>query len=137
MDTLGLVRVALVHSAAVQDRQGARLLLARAGARSAWPRMRKVWVDGGYESAPLAELAWALLGWVWEVVRKLAGPFRALPKRWVVERTFGWLSNYRRLSRHYEYHDQSGEAMIYLAMTHLMLRRLAPRRRQPARRARR
>lgn len=132
VDTLGLVWLVVVHSAAVQDRVGARLLLAEAR-RRAWPRMARVWVDGGYESGPLAALALALLGWAWEVVRKLAGPFRALPRRWVVERTFGWLSNYRRLSRHYECWDETGEAMIYVAMTHLMLRRLRPAGRRRAR----
>jgi putative transposase len=126
------VWVALVHSAGVQDRVGARLLLAKAKLERAWPRMALLWVDGGYESGYLARLAWALFRWAWAVVRKAAGPFRALPRRWVVERTFGWLSNYRRLGRHYEYHDETGEALIYVAMTHLMLRRLrpAPRRRR-------
>ena len=52
--------------------------------------------------------------------------FKLLPKRWVVERTFGWLVQYRRLSKHYEYWEQTGEAMIHVAMIHLMLRRLAP-----------
>ncbi|HMB07895.1 MAG TPA: transposase, partial [Isosphaeraceae bacterium] len=50
--------------------------------------------------------------------------FKLLPKRWVVERTFSWLSNYRRLSKHYEYWNETGEAMIHRAMIHLMLRRL-------------
>lgn len=95
--------------------------------------MARVWVDGGYASGPLATLAGTLLGWAWEVVRKLAGPFRALPKRWVVERTFGWLSNYRRLSRHYEYWDETGEAMIHVAMIHVMVRRLRPAGRRRAR----
>jgi hypothetical protein len=51
--------------------------------------------------------------------------FKLLPKRWVVERTFSWLSNYRRLSKHYEYWNETGEAMIYVAVIHLMLRHLA------------
>lgn len=89
--------------------------------------MAKVWVDGGYQSGMLAAMAWAFLRWVWEVVKRTDTGFRVLPKRWVVERTFGWLSNYRRLSRHYEYWDQTGETMIQVAMIHLMLRRLRPR----------
>lgn len=130
VDTLGLVWLALVHSAKVQDRVGARLVLDRAKRERAWPRMVKVWVDGGYASNPLTQLAWALLGWIWAVVRRCDGGFQVLPKRWVVERTFGWLSNYRRLSRHYECWDETGETMIYVAMTHLMLRRLRPTRRR-------
>jgi putative transposase len=51
--------------------------------------------------------------------------FRLLPKRWVVERTSSWLSNYRRLSKHYEYRNETGEAMISVAMIHVMVRRLA------------
>jgi putative transposase len=120
------VWVALVHSAGMQDRDGARLLLAKAKFQQTWPRMARVWVDGGYASAFLASVAWALFRWAWEVVRRTEKAFRVLPRRWVVERTFGWLSNYRRLSRHYEYHDQTGEAMIHVAMLHLMLRRLRP-----------
>ena len=67
-----------------------------------------------------------LCQWVLEIVKRnddVKG-FKLLPKRWVVERTFSWLSNYRRLSKHYEYWDATGEAMIHLAMIHLMLRRL-------------
>jgi len=126
VDTLGLVWVAVVHSAAVQDKVGVRLVLATAKVQHAWPRMARVWVDGGYESGYLAGLAWALFRWVWEVVRRTGDGFRVLPKRWVVERTFGWLMNYRRLCRHYEYQDDTGVALIHVAMTHLMVRRLRP-----------
>ena len=126
VDTLGLVWVAVVHSAAVQDRVGARLVLAAAKVGREWPRMARVWVDGGYESGYLAGLARALFRWAWDVVRRAGEGFRVLPKRWVIERTFGWLMNYRRLARHYEYHDDTGVALIHVAMTHLMVRRLRP-----------
>src|SRR5262249_29883972 len=65
-------------------------------------------------------------GWILEIIKRnddVKG-FQLLPKRWVVERTFSWLSNYRRLSKHYEYWNETGEAMIYVAMIHVMLRRL-------------
>ena len=126
VDTLGLVWVAVVHSAGVQDKVGARLVLATAKLQHGWPRMARVWVDAGYESGYLAGLAWALFRWAWDVVRRTRAGFHALPRRWVVERTFGWLMNYRRLARHYEYHDETGVAFIHVAMTHLMVRRLRP-----------
>ena len=117
----------VVHSAKVQDRDGAKSVFARAKLRGSWPRMRHVWADGGY-AGQLIAWVFGLCQWVLEIVKRnddVKG-FKVLPKRWVVERTFAWLSNYRRLSKHYEYWDETGEAMIHLAMIHVMLRRLAP-----------
>jgi putative transposase len=127
VDTLGLLLVVLVHSAGIQDRDGARLLVRRAKGTKRWPRLRVVFADGGY--------AGRLVGWVWEcwrvalrVIKRSdrARGFEVLPKRWIVERTFGWLGDYRRLSKDYEFHEHTSETMVYLAMTHLMLKRLAP-----------
>ena len=123
---MGLVLAVVVHSAKIQDRDGAKLVFARAKVRGAWPRMERVWADGGY-AGKLIAWAYGFCRWIVEVVKRnddVKG-FQLLPKRWVVERTFSWLSNYRRLSKHYEYWDATGEAMIHLAMIHLMLRRLA------------
>jgi putative transposase len=124
VDTLGLLLKVVVHEADVQDRDGAIwLLLAITGL---FPRLVKIWVDGAYRGS---FVAWAkdVLNLDIEVVErdKQTKGFILLPRRWVVERTFAWLSNYRRLSKDYEYHLQSSEAMIYAAMTHLMVRRLA------------
>jgi putative transposase len=75
------------------------------------------------------------VAWVWqqfsmvlEIVNKRPGAtsFEVLPHRWIVERTFGWFSRYRRLSKDYEFHPATSEAMVLLAMTNLMVRRLAP-----------
>jgi putative transposase len=125
VDTLGLVLAVVVHSAQIQDRDGAKLVFARAKLKGPWPRLRRVWADGGYAGKLIAWVA-AVSGWVLEIVKRTddVKGFKLLPKRWVVERTFSWLSNYRRLSRHYEYWDETGEAMIQLAMIHIMLRRL-------------
>jgi putative transposase len=126
VDTLGLLLAVVVHPAHIQDRDGAKLVFARAKLGGAWPRMERVWADGGY-SGKLIGWVRSFWGWVLEIVKRneeVKG-FQLLPKRWVVERTFSWLSNYRRLSKHYEYWNETGEAMIYLAMIHLMLRRLA------------
>ena len=86
---------------------------------------RPVWADGGYAGALVA---WALQRWrcTIEIVKRTeAHTFKVLPRRWVVERTFGWLGRYRRLNRDYERQAQTGEVMVYLAMIRLMLARLA------------
>ncbi len=125
VDTLGLMLVVVVHSAALQDRTGAKLVLA-ALAAGGFPRLRLVWADGGYRGKLLA---WVQehCGWLLQIVKRnddVQG-FQVLPKRWIVERTFAWLSRYRRLSKDYEYLTASSEAMITIAMIHLMLVRLA------------
>jgi putative transposase len=125
VDTLGLILVVVVHPANIQDRDGAKLVFAKAKAKGKWPRMELVWADGGYAGKLIAWVS-SLCQWILEIVKRnddVKG-FKLLPKRWVVERTFSWLSNYRRLSKHYEYWNETGEAMIHLAMIHLMLRRL-------------
>jgi putative transposase len=123
-DTLGLLLKVVVHEADVQDRDGAiGLLLAITGL---FPRLVKLWVDGAYRGS---FVAWAkeVVGLDIEVVErdKQTKGFTLLPRRWVVERTFAWLNNYRRLSKDHEYPFPSSEAMIYAAMVHLMVRRLA------------
>ena len=90
-----------------------------------WLRMEHVWADGGSAGKLIAWVS-SFCQWVLEIVKRNddGKGFQLLPKRWVVERTFSWLSNYRRLSKHYESWNETGEAMIHLAMIHLMLRRL-------------
>ncbi len=124
MDTLGLVWSAVVHSAGIQDRDGAKLVLAKVQGKL--PRLERIWADAAY-AGRLVD--WVLLHlWViLEVVtrRKEAVGFEVEPHRWIGERTFGWLTRYRRLSKDYEHLPETGEAMIYVAMTHLMVRRIA------------
>ena len=126
VDTLGLLLAVVVHPADVQDRDGAKLLLAKLAGR--YPRLWVIWADGGYAGQLLI---WALVvgGWVIELVQKpeRANGFAVLPKRWIVERTFAWLGRSRRLSKDYEGLPETSEAWIYVAMIHLMLKRLAPR----------
>jgi len=86
-----------------------------------------IWADGGY-AGKLIEWVKNACGWILEIVQRgddVQG-FAVLPRRWVVERTFGWLGRCRRLSKDYEELTESSEAMIHLAMIHLMLKRLAP-----------
>jgi putative transposase len=122
---MGLVLMAVVHSAGVQDRDGARLVLEKA--KGLYPRLRLVWADGGYAGA-LVEWVKRVCGWVLQTVLRPADVkgFVVLPRRWVVERTFAWLGNYRRLSKDYEYLPAVSETMITVAMIHLMARRVLP-----------
>ncbi len=124
VDTLGLLLAVLVTSAAVSDPAGARLLLGRVG--GACKKLRRIWVDGTYRGHLLE---WVLLHcrFVLQPVLRSEGHkgFKVLPRRWVVERTFAWLTQCRRLGKDYEVLPVSSEAMIYIAMTRLMLRRLA------------
>ena len=125
VDTLGLLLAVVVHPANIQDRDGAKLVFAKAQTLGSWPRMERVWADGGYAGKLIAWVG-SVCHWILEIVKRnddVKG-FKLLPKRWVVERTFSWLSNCRRLSKHYEYWNETGEAMIQVAMIRLMLHRL-------------
>ena len=126
VDTLGLLLAVVVHAASVQDRDGAKLVLAKARVRC--PRLQLLWADGSY-AGQLIDWVWEKCGWALEIVKRPAEAkgFQLLPRRWVVERTFAWLGRYRRLSKDYEATTASSEAWITIAMIHLMLRRLEPR----------
>ena len=96
---------------------------------SKFSRLRLIWADQAY-AGDLSAWLWALRPWRkirLDIVKRPEGTkgFLLLPKRWIVERTFAWLGRYRRLSKDYEYLPQTSEAMIYVAMIHLMVRRLA------------
>jgi putative transposase len=122
-DTTGLLLSAAVTAASVTDRAGALALLSRLP--GGCKKLRRLYVDGGYRG-PVVERAAALLRIVVQaVVRAATQAFVVLPRRWVVERTFAWLGMSRRLSRDYERLTETSEAMIYIAMTRLMLRRLS------------
>ncbi|MEW1700011.1 transposase, partial [Streptomyces sp. NPDC091278] len=106
----------------VQDSAAGTRLLDQVAADH--PSIRKTWVDGGYRKH-LVEHA-ATLGIDMEITSRKAGTrgFTPIPKRWAVERTYGWLMLNRRLARDYETLPARSEAMIHLAMTDLMARRL-------------
>ncbi len=125
VDTRGLILAVVVHAASIQDRDGATLVLAQLAGR--FPRLRLIWTDGGY--------AGQLIGWVRErggwtvaIVKRAAGEkgFVVLPRRWVVERTFGWLGRYRILSKDYEQLPESSETLVLIVMIQIMLKRLEP-----------
>jgi putative transposase len=90
-------------------------------------RLRLIWADAGY-AGQLVDWVMSLSGWVLEIMRRPRSShhFEVLPRRWVVERTLAWLGRCRRLSKDYEALPETSEAWIYVAMVHLMLRRLSP-----------
>jgi putative transposase len=126
VDTLGLLMAVVVTTACVSDPAGARLVLRRLRGLGTGKRLRRIWVDGIYRGT--------LMEWVMEHFRFVLQPvlrsddmkgFVVLPRRWVVERTFAWLTQCRRLRCDYEVLPHSSEAFIHIAMTRLMIRRLA------------
>jgi transposase len=125
VDTMGLLLAVVITAASVQDRDGARTVLDRL--RCAMPSVALIWADGGYAGKLLA-WAQARLRLLIETVLKPEGlhTFQALPRRWVVERTFAWISRGRRLAHDYERLPARAEAMIKWAVIGLMTRRLAP-----------
>jgi putative transposase len=128
VDTLGLILALVVHPADVQDQDGAVLVLGILGRlKERFHRLKVIFGDSAYGRNNLPECVKGAFGWLLQTVlrpAKVKG-FVVLPKRWIVERTFGWLGRYRRHSKDYERNPASSEAMIYIAMTHIMLRRLA------------
>jgi putative transposase len=126
VDTLGLLITVVVHSAGIQDYHGAKLVFARV--QGCCPRLQVVWADGIYEKPTLMKWVADECGCRLEIIKRSdqAKGFERLPKRWVVERTFGWLGRYRRLSKDYERSPEMSEAMIRMAMIHIMVRRLEP-----------
>jgi putative transposase len=126
VDTLGFLLVVLVHSAGLSEQAGGKLLLQRAYQKG-FAHLRLIWADGGYRGQPMIDWVYHLAGWLFTVVKRTEqGPgFLLLPRRWVVERTFAWLCHYRRLSKEYEVLTATSESLIYAAMVHLMVRRLA------------
>jgi putative transposase len=128
-DTLGNLLVILVCTAATTEKDGAKILINRIRDRPVLKnlcrRIQLVWADGGYRGDDLIDFARDVLTWVWEVVLRsdnIKG-FVVIPRRWVVERTFSWLYQARRLSKDYEKTTRNSEAMVYLAMIRINLNR--------------
>jgi transposase len=131
VDVMGNLLAVLITAASVQDRDGGRELLWRL--RVAFRGVRLVWADGGY-AGKLVAWAMATLRLTVRIVKRTdkAAGFQLLPRRWVVERTFSWITRYRRTVRDYERLPQHHETMIYWAMATIMARRLARHHRPPA-----
>jgi len=113
----------VVHPGDVQDRDGARELLRRT--RQLFPFIELIYADGGYRGPKMAAVIAKTGTWRLEIVKRNDVPrFEVLPKRWIVERSFAWISRCRRLGRDFERHARTVVAFIRLAMIRLMLRRL-------------
>jgi putative transposase len=123
VDTIGLVLAVVVLAANIQDRDGAKVLLNKI--KEKCPRLRLIWADGAY-AGQLIEWVKQFCGWLLEIVKRKGNPheFQVLPRRWVVERTFGWIGRYRRHSKDYEYLTESSETMILISMIQLMAHRI-------------
>lgn len=126
VDTQGFLLKVVVSAADVQDRDGGRLIVqAVRQFGPALPRLAHLWADAAY-SGPFVEEMQTQLGWTVEIVKRSDEQqgFQVQPHRWIVERTISWWGGFRRLAKEYEYQLESSEALIYAAMSHLMLRRL-------------
>jgi len=124
VDTDGRLLMVNLSTADVQDAAGAERIVA--AVRKRWPWLKHLFADGAYDRGKLMSAA-AYHDFVLEIVRKLPDQvgFQVLPRRWVVERTFGWMTRWRRLVRDYEKRLDVSEAMIHVSMGALLLRRVA------------
>jgi transposase len=122
VDTLGLIWALVITPASVQDAAGGQAALSAFRAVVKCPKV--IWVDAAYRAT--ARWAWTCWTWALDVVTAPKGQkgFAVQRKRWIVERTFGWLNRSRRLSKDYERTIESSRAFIQVAMIHLMVRRL-------------
>ena len=124
-DTLGLLMGVLIVAANVGERAGAQELFEQS--KGKYPRLQKVLADQGFDGEKYVAKVEQLFGFIFEIVNKVLGVsgFQVLPKRWIVERTFGWLVWNRRLVKDYEEKTEVSKALIQMAMIRLMLKQLA------------
>jgi putative transposase len=129
-DTQGLLLAVFVCSAAISEKAGAMKLLEYIKSidclANLCRRIKLVWADGGYQGEDLANWVKKLWGWAWQVVLRSEGAkgFVLLPRRWVVERTFGWFNHARRLSKDYEFNPKHAQSMVYIASIKIMINRI-------------
>ncbi len=128
VDTLGLLVVVVITAANVSEQAGAKQVFAKLNElRSRFHRLAKIWVDGGYRGQDFMHWVIDVYRWILNVVTRHEEQkgFVVLPKRWLVERTFGWFNWCRRLSKDYEVLPETTQTFIYIAMIRLMLKQLA------------
>ncbi len=129
-DSQGLLLAVWICAASISEKKGAMQLLRyikmNLHLRQLCQQIKLVWVDGGYRGEELLQYVEKLWNWTWQVVLRTDDEkgFKLLPRRWVVERTFAWILNARRLNKDYEKTRRNSQSMVYLAMLPLMLNRL-------------
>lgn len=124
VDVLGLIICVVLHTANIQERAGAKMLLAKA-ANQGLPCLKKVLADDGYSGQPMKDYVQKEYGWEFESVKRTElHQFKVMPKRWVVERTIGGMNNFRGLSKDYDYDLRTGEAKLMLGSIDYLSRRL-------------
>ncbi|MDR2916908.1 MAG: IS5 family transposase [Tannerella sp.] len=123
VDTIGLLFAVVVHSAHINDSKEAPFVLSELKYR--FSRLVKIIADRGYRG-DLLDNTKMTFGWILEIILRKddSTKFQVLPQRWIVERTFAWFESYRRLSKDFEFHPQTSQAVIYLAMTKIILNRI-------------
>ena len=125
VDSQGFLMGVLVTEANASERLGAIVVLGEV--KEKLSRLEVIWVDQGYSGKKFADAVKRVCGESVrvEVISRIGKGFETLPKRWIVERTFGWLNRFRRLSKDYELYSETSEGMIYGCLMHLMVKRLA------------
>ena len=126
VDTLGFPMAVSVHEASIHDSKGVESALEKLAHK--FPRLKKILADDGYRGDELKEMVRKKLGCQFEVVlRPDESPkkFNVIPLRWIVERSFAWLYNFRRVALDYEFHSEATEAMIQIAFSKIMLNKLS------------
>jgi putative transposase len=132
VDILGLLLCIVVHAANIQERAGGKLVLEKASGRGL-PRMKKILADDGYSGKPMVDYVREKYSWEFESVKQTElHKFVVIPQRWVVERTIGWMNNWRGLSKHYDYGSATVEAKILLASIYYMSKRLTHKKAEEA-----
>jgi putative transposase len=122
VDTLGLIMSLVIHSADIQDQDGAKLVIQKLENR--FKRLKVIFADSAYKRSGLPDWVMRLFGWTLQPVLRpveVKG-FVVLPKRWIVERSFAWINKFRRNSKDYERNTDSSKAIIYISMTARMLK---------------
>jgi len=130
VDAMGLLICIVVHAANIQERAGAKLVLQKA-ARKGLSRLQKILADDGYSGQPMVDEVRKEHGWIFESVKRTElHKFAVIPKRWVVERTIGWMNNWRGLSKDYDFNSSTSEAKVLLASVYYLSKRLTHRSRE-------
>jgi putative transposase len=124
VDTLGLILTVVVHGAGWQDHDGACFVVMRL--RQRFRRLKVLFADAAYARMDLPHWVYQTCGWILQTVKRPVAEkgFVVLPKRWIVERTFAWISRHRRNAKDFERLPENSEAMIHITMLGLMARRL-------------